>query len=165
MNLREDKHWSYGASSLVFDAEGQRPFIALAPVQTDKTAESLREVSKELHGVVGDHPITADELTKVQDDLTLSLPGRWETIGAVAGSIAEMVQFHLPLTYYDHYAAAVHALTVADLNKAAREVVHPDHLVWVVVGDRSKIEAGIRALHLGPVHLLDANGQPVAMGQ
>ncbi|HEX6966755.1 MAG TPA: pitrilysin family protein [Gemmatimonadaceae bacterium] len=161
MNLREDKHWSYGASSLVFDAKGQRPFIAIAPVQTDKTAESLRELSKELHGVVGDHPITADELTKVQDDLTLSLPGRWETNGAVGASIAEMVRFGLPLDYYDRYAAAVRALTVADLNKAARQVVHPDHLVWVVVGDRAKIESGVRALNLGEVKLLDADGKAV----
>ncbi|HET7565565.1 MAG TPA: pitrilysin family protein [Gemmatimonadaceae bacterium] len=159
MNLREDKHWSYGASSLVYDAKGQRPFIALAPVQTDKTAESLRELSKELHGVVSDHPITADELTKVQDDLTLSLPGRWETNGAVGASIGEMVRFGLPLDYYDRYASAVRALTVADLDKAAREVVHPDNLVWVVVGDRAKIEAGVRALNLGPVEVLDADGK------
>jgi zinc protease len=161
MNLREDKHWSYGSSSLLFDARGQRPFIAIAPVQTDKTAESLRELSKELHGIVGAHPVTAEELAKVQDDLTFSLPGRWETIDAVAGSIAEMVRFDLPLTYYDRYAAAVRALKLADLNAAAREVVHPDHLIWVVVGDRSKIEAGIRALHLGPVHLIDADGKAV----
>ena len=161
MNLREDKHWSYGASSLIFDAKGQRPFIVFAPVQTDKTAESLREVSKELHGIVSDHPVTADELSKVQNDLTLSLPGRWETNGAVGASIGEMVRFGLPLDYYDHYASAVRALTVSDLNKAAHEVVRPNNLVWVVVGDRAKIEPGIRALNLGAVRLLDADGHPV----
>ncbi len=51
MNLREAKHWSYGAFTLVWDARGQRPFIAYAPVQTDKTKESMIEVDRELRGI------------------------------------------------------------------------------------------------------------------
>src|SRR3546814_18745830 len=47
MNLREDKHWSYGARSMLADAEGQRPWLAYAPVQIDKTAESLAEIQRE----------------------------------------------------------------------------------------------------------------------
>ena len=54
MNLREDKHWAYGAQTLFWDARGQRPFIAFAPVQTDKTKESIQEIQKELRGILGD---------------------------------------------------------------------------------------------------------------
>ncbi len=161
MNLREDKHWSYGAFTLLFDTQGQRPFIAYAPVQTDKTKESLQEVANELQGVVAEHPVTAEELAKSKANLTLSLPGRWETINAVASSVGEIVQFGLPNDYFDHYADAVRALTLPQVNKAAHDLVQPSHLVWVIVGDRSKIEAGIRELKLGDVQLLDADGRPV----
>ncbi|HEX6058561.1 MAG TPA: pitrilysin family protein [Gemmatimonadaceae bacterium] len=162
MNLREDKGWSYGSFTLLFDTKGQRPFIAYAPVQTDKTKESLQEVVKELRGIVGDRPAMPEELAKAQANLTLSLPGQWETNGAVALSLSELVTFGMPLDYYDRYAQMVRALTVPEVNAAAKDVVHPNQLVWVVVGDRSKIEAGIRELNLGDVHLLDPDGRPLA---
>jgi zinc protease len=161
MNLREDKHWSYGAHTLPFAARGQGPFIAYAPVQTDKTKESMIEMDKELHGILGSRPITGDELVKAQKNQTLSLPGRWETIGAVSGSIGQIVSFGLPEDYFKTYPDKVRALTVEDLAKAAQKVVHPDQLVWVVVGDRAKIEAPIRELDWGEIHLLDADGNPV----
>src|SRR5690606_35820418 len=110
MNLREDKHWSYGSFTLLFDARGQRPFLVYAPVQTDKTAESVREVMSELGSIVGDRPITPEELAKSKANLTLSLPGQWETNGAVAGSLADIVRFELPHDYYSNYAGAVRAL-------------------------------------------------------
>jgi zinc protease len=161
MNLREGKHWSYGAFTLLFDARGQRPFIVYAPVQTDKTKESLTEVISELRGIVRDRPVTPEELAKAQANLTLSLPGQWETIGAVGGSVAEIVRFDLPHDYYATFASNVRALQVADVSGAARETVQPDKLVWVVVGDRAKIESGIRELNLGPLSFLDADGKPV----
>jgi zinc protease len=161
MNLREDKHWSYGAFSLLFDARGQRPFIVLAPVQTDKTKESLTEVANELRAIAHSRPVTPEELAKAQANLTLSLPGQWETIGAVGASIEEIVRFDLPHDYYSTFAPSVRALQVADLASAATETIQPDKLVWVVVGDRSKIEPGIRELNLGPLQLLDADGKPV----
>ncbi|MGH7719859.1 MAG: M16 family metallopeptidase [Gemmatimonadaceae bacterium] len=159
MNLREDKHWSYGAFTLLFDARGQRPFIVYAPVQTDRTKESVQEVMKELRGLVTDAPVTAEELAKSQANRTLSLPGRWETIGAVGSSVAEIVRFDLPPDYYDTYAAAVRALELADLNSVAKQVVQPGKVVWVVVGDRAKIEAGLRELGISDIRLIDADGR------
>jgi zinc protease len=44
---------------------------------------------------------------------------------------------------------------------AAERLIRPDKLVWVVVGDRSKIEKGIRELGLGEVHLIDSEGNPI----
>src|SRR5260370_20496749 len=61
MNLREDKHWSYGAVTVLFSARGQQPFLAYAPVQSDKTKESLDELNKEFHGIVGNRPPAAAE--------------------------------------------------------------------------------------------------------
>jgi zinc protease len=161
MNLREDKHWSYGASSFFWDARGQRPFIVFAPVQTDKTKESLAEIDKEVRGILGAKPPTAEELAKAQANQTLSLPGSRETIDAVGNSIEELVEFGLPDDYYDKYAGRVRALTVSDMETAAKRVVRPDNLVWVVVGDRAKIEAGVRELNLGELQFLDADGKPI----
>src|SRR5213594_3682878 len=162
MNLREAKHWSYGAFTLVWDARGQRPFIAYAPVQTDKTKESMIEVDRELRGILGPKPVEADELAKAQANLTLTLPGNWETMGAVQGSLEQMVTYGLDDHYFETYAQRVRALTLPDAATAAQATIRPDHLVWVVVGDRSKIEAGIRELNFGEIRFLDANGKPLA---
>jgi zinc protease len=160
-NLREDKHWSYGTSTFLWGARAQRPWITFAPVQTDKTKESLAELNKELRGIVGDRPLTQTELTTIQDSETLSLPGSRETQEEVGGTINDLVQYGLPDDYYETMAAKIRALKTADLAGAAKAIVHPDNLIWVVVGDRSKIEAGIKELGLGEIKFLDADGKPL----
>jgi zinc protease len=155
MNLREDKHWSYGAQTVLLDARGQRPFLVYAPVQTDKTKESVAEISKEFRGILADRPATPEELARVKTTETLRLPGSQETIGQVSASIEELVRYDLPDNYHETYASKVRELTLADIRKAAAEVVEPDHLVWVIVGDRAKIEAGVRDLGLGAVEVLN----------
>jgi zinc protease len=158
MNLREDKHWSYGAGSFIRDARGPRPFIAYAPVQTDKTRESIVELQKELREIVGARPVLPAELDRAKASLTLTLPGTWETIAAVAGTIDEIVAFGLDDRYFDTYADNVRAQTPASVTSAATRTVLPDHLVWVIVGDRARIESGLRSLDLGEIHLVDADG-------
>jgi zinc protease len=161
MNLREDKHWSYGAQSLIFDARGQRPFLVYAPVQTDKTKESMAEIMKELDGILGQIPMTEDELAKAKASETLTLPGRWETMNRVMNDIGEIVRFGLPDDYWDTYAAKMRAVQLKSAEAAAEEVVHPNKLVWVVVGDREKIEPGIRELNLGPIRILSPDGNVI----
>ena len=163
MNLREDKHWSYGAQSLIYDTAAQRPFLVVAAVQTDKTGDSMAEVHKELIGIRngGNMPATADELVRAKDQKTLTLPGRWETNSAVMGDIVEMVRFSLPETYWDTYSQKVRALSLQDVAAQANRSLHPDRMVWVIVGDREKIEAGIKQLKLGTIHYIDADGNPV----
>jgi zinc protease len=161
MNLREDKHWSYGAFSFIRDARGPRPFIAYAPVQTDKTKEAIVELQKELHGILGERPVQPDEISRAQASLTLTLPGSWETMAAVAGSIGEIVAFGLDDRYFDTYADRVRAQTSATVTAAAARAIQPDRLVWVVVGDRAKIEPAIRELKLGEIQVVDADGNAV----
>jgi zinc protease len=158
MNLREDKHWSYGARSLLLDAEGQRPFLVYAPVQTDQTSASMAEIRREVSEIRGERPPTPDEVARAKDTKTLTLAGQWETANAVADSLAEMVRFGLPDDYWDHYPGQVRALSDAQISAAAEDVIQPDSMVWVVVGDRAKIEAGIRELGYGDIILMDADG-------
>lgn len=161
MNLREDKHWSYGASSSIGGGRGPWRFTAYAPVQTDKTAESAAEIRKELTGVVGSRPLTAEELAMAQNNMTLSLPGAWETNAAVADYLVDMAYRGRADDYYDGYADKVRAVTIADTGAAARKVVRAESLVWVIVGDRKKIEPGVAALNLGEIRHVDADGNPV----
>ncbi|MEK7677317.1 MAG: pitrilysin family protein [Verrucomicrobiota bacterium] len=161
MNLREDKHWSYGAHTILVGARGQRPFLAYAPVQTDKTKESMIEIAKELRGILGEKPVTADELSKVQKQQTLELAGLWETMDSVSGSIGEIIRYALPDDYYRTYPAKVRSLTLPLVSAAAQKVIRPDNLVWIVVGDRSKMEAAVRELGFGEIRLIDPDGNPI----
>jgi zinc protease len=161
MNLREDKHWSYGAGTALLETRAQRPFMSFAPVQSDKTSESMAEIRKELLEITRDRPATAEELAMAQDNQTLSLPGSRETSGQIAHSIVQLLQFGLPDDYWDTYVGKVRKLTLQDMKTAAEKLVHPDKLVWVVVGDRSKIESGIKELNFGEVKLIDADGNPI----
>ena len=160
MNLREDKHWSYGARSFAFDARGQRMWFTFAPVQTDKTKDSLSEVLAELKAVTRGRPITADEVREAQDRQTRRLAGRWETGRAVMAAIQEMIVFDLPLDYYAKFIERVRAVTPADVSSTVSKLVTPGQLIWVVVGDRAKIEAALDQLDLADIQVLDGDGRP-----
>jgi len=161
MNLREDKHWSYGVRSVLAGARGQRPYISISAVQTDKTKESMVELVKEYKGIVGDKPITQEELKDEQSNDTLGLPGTFETVQQLSGAYSNILQYGLPEDYYNTFTQKAMSLTPDTANETAKKYILPDHLVWVVVGDMNKVEAGIRELNLGEVHKIDADGNPI----
>jgi zinc protease len=161
MNLREDKHWSYGVFAVLPPARAQRPYISISQVQTDKTKESIVELVKEYNGIVGDKPITATELTDEQTNSTLGLPGTFETVQQLSGAYGTILQYGLPEDYFNTFTQKALALTPDSAEAIAKKYIQPSHLVWVVVGDMSKVEGGIRDLNLGEVHKIDADGNPV----
>jgi zinc protease len=161
MNLREDKHWSYGAVSRFVPAKGQQPFLATAPVQTDKTRESLVEMNRELHNFGTARPVTEAELAAAIGNRTLRLAGSRESLRSVANTVQQIVEFGYPDDYFDTYVAKVRNVRIADVQDAAKSVMHPDNLIWIIVGDRAKIEAGIRELNIGELRLIDADGNPI----
>ena len=162
MNLREDKHWAYGAYSFASGALGQRPWIAFAPVQIDKTAESLREMDREVREFTsGKTPPTQAEVAKIQATEIRSLPGAYETGRSVMGTIGGMVRYDRPDDYVFKRKAEIEALSVDQVKQAAT-TINADELVWVVVGDLKQTEAPVRALGLGEVHIIDADGRTVA---
>lgn len=161
MNLREDKHWSYGAGSGLIDAKGQRVFQASALVQTDKTADSMREMLKELTDLTGTRQPTEKEIRFAKDTLVRSLPGDNETSSQVAGSYADILTYGLPDTYLNDFVGEVEALTPPQIEAAGTELVHPEALTWIVVGDLATIETNVRALGLGEVKVLDTDGHIV----
>jgi zinc protease len=160
-NLREDKHWAYGSYSNATNTLGQRPWFASAAVQTDKTAESIKELRAEITAFAsGQKPATAAEIAKIRASNTLSLPGGYETASAVQGQISSNLRYGRPDDYIVQYKARNDAMTVAEVQAAAKTLV-PGSLMYVVVGDLSKVEAPVRALNLGEVSVLDSDGKPV----
>ena len=163
MNLREDKHWAYGAYSFMQNALGERPWLAFAAVQIDKTAESLQEMSREIVDYAsGKTPATPAEVAKIQATEIRGLPGSFETAAAVMGSIAGNVRYDRPDDYVTRRATEIKALTPVQVAEAAKAIA-PNALTWVVVGDLSKIEQPVRALNLGEVTVIDVDGKPVVV--
>jgi predicted Zn-dependent peptidase len=161
MNLREEKHWSYGARASLPDALGGRPWLLSAPVQTDKTVESMREIQREIAEFVAARPATDEEVAKIRNRDVRALSGRYETNAAVAGAIAEMSTFGLPDDYVRTLKSRLEAQTTDGVRAAARTSLDTARLTWIVIGDLAKIEAPIRAMNLGEVQVLDADGRSV----
>lgn len=161
MNLREDKHWAYGAGGLVLGAKEERPFIVYAPVQTDKSAESVTELRKEINDFVNKRPPTKEELDKVKTNQILKLPGQWETNAAVNSSMVNLVKYNLPDDYYQKYDGDVRNLALKDVLEVSKKVVRPDAVNWFMVGDRAKIVDKLDELGFDAIIEIDADGNPL----
>ncbi len=161
MNLREDKHWSYGAGGFVLGSKEERPFILYAPVQTDKTAESVTELRKEITDFISSRPPTQEELDRVKSNQILKLPGQWETNSSLNSSVRSMLRYGLPDDYYETYDQSVRNLSLEDIKGVGNAVVKPEEVNWFMVGDRAKIISKLDALGFDEIIEIDADGNPV----
>ena len=148
-NLREKNGYAYGASSGFDMRLSAGPFLAAAGVQTDKTADALKEFFNELNGILT--PVPPDELAKARNYVALGFPGEFETTSDMARKLEELVIYNLPDTTFSNFVPSVTAVTAADLQRAAARFVQPERMAVVVVGDLKLIEGPIRALNLGPI--------------
>ena len=162
LNLREDKGYSYGASSSFAFRLGPGPFTAGTAVQTSVTKEALAEIVKEVTEIVGPRPVTKAELEFAKDRLIRGFPTEFETTHAVANTLSELVLHDLPDDEFTTFTTRVNAVTLDEVNRVARKYLHPDRLTIVVVGDRAKIEGPLKTLpFVSAIHLLDVEGNPV----
>ena len=154
-NLREQHGYTYGASSSFDMRLDAGPFTASAGVQTDKTAESLKEFFKELDGMR--QPIPADELTRAKNLEALSFPSGFETTTGMAGRLGDLVIYRLPETFLNEYVPKIQAVTAADVKRVADQYLQTNRFAVVVVGDLSKIEKPIRDANIGPVQIVSTD--------
>jgi zinc protease len=152
MNLRERHGFTYGASSGFALRRRPGPFVVEVAVATDVTVRAIEEALREIGGLRADGPTEA-ELDNARDYLRGVLPLRLQTTAALAGRAAELVVFDLPTDYFQDYRARIAAVTGEDVHRVAREIIRPDRMAVVVVGDASQVEAPLRALDLGPVEI------------
>jgi predicted Zn-dependent peptidase len=146
-NLREEHGYAYGAGSGFDMRLSAGTFVARAAVQTDKTADALREFFKELDAI-GARPVSNEELMRAKNYIALSFPGQFETSRDLSQQIEDLIVYKLPDDYYQRYVQEIQKVTAADVLKTATTYIQPSKFAVVVVGDRKVIEAGIRALNL-----------------
>ena len=151
-NLREEHGYTYGASSRFEMRLSPGAFAAGAGVQSDKTAESIREFFNELNGI--SKPIGEEELGKAENYMALSFPGQFETSSDLAANLEELIAYNLPENYFAQFVPRIRAVTANELQRVAARYIQPSRFVVVVVGDRKVIEPGVRALNLGPVRAM-----------
>jgi len=156
-NLRQEKGYSYGYQSHVQWFRSSSLMLAGGSVQTEVTKESVFETLKEYNEVRGSRPISEEELENAKASVLRSFPANFERPGAIMGQVLQMVQFGLPDDYLQTVRANVEAVTLDDVHRITQELVRPDQLKILVVGDRQQIETGLRELDL-PTVVLDANG-------
>ncbi len=159
MNLREDKSWSYGiGSGISKNTSGDQYLVVAGGVQTDKTMESMAEIMREYEEYVTSRPATDAELNRVKLNRTRSLPGKFSSKRGFLSSMIASNTFGLPFDYAENTAARVDAVSLEGVNERAREIVRPDELTWVIVGDLSEIEEKVRSLNYGDVEVWDGFG-------
>jgi len=161
MNLREEKGWSYGVGSFLMGALGQQPWIISAPVQSDRTGEALAELKREAVEFTGSRAATVEEITKVVESNTRSLPGQFETAWSVLSQMHSDALYGRPADYITGLKARYEALRPEDIAAAAKDLIRTDDLLWVIIGDRARIEAQVRGAGLGPVEIWDEDGRVI----
>jgi zinc protease len=160
MNLREVHGYTYGANSFYQSYRVGGPFVAGGLVKTDVTGPAATQLMYEIKRFPTAPPTEA-ELNEAKVARVQSLPGQFETTGAIAGSMTSIFLYDRPLDYYAKLPAKYAAVTAADVERVAKEDVHPDQLIIVAAGDRAKIEPGLKEANLGPIEVRDINGKLV----
>ena len=153
-DLRETKGWAYYAGTQVSVPRETMPFFIFAPVQTDKTGESIGAVLGDLSAFLGAKGITPPELAQTINSQVLSLPGNFESSRDVLGALAQIVSLRRPDDYYVRLPERYRAMTAAELDQAARAAIDPKQLLWVVVGDAAKVRPQLATLGM-PVEVME----------
>ena len=162
LNLREDKGYTYGASTRFAYARQGGFWVGGTAVQTSVTTQTLLELHKEIAAIGEARPITPAELSAAQQNLVRGFAQRFETVGRVADQMSELFAYDLPLETLAGYPAAIDSVPLEQVRAAARRYLDETRLLVVVVGDLKQLEDPVRQLDLGPVEIVDPGGKPVS---
>jgi predicted Zn-dependent peptidase len=157
-NIREEKGYSYGVSSNFAFGKGPGAFRTGGDIVTEKSDAALTEFMKELRGILGARPITDDELTVSKEALIQRLPGTFASVSSINSALTTLWTQNLPDDYYQQYAKSIAAVSKDDVLRVAKKYIDLDHLAIVIVGDRSTIEAPLKATGIAPIALYDIEG-------
>ncbi|NNC58378.1 MAG: insulinase family protein [Erythrobacter sp.] len=148
MNLRETKGWSYGVRGGVAQREESVAYLVSAPVQADRTGDSLAEVIREISEFTSSNGVSEEELVRIVNNEVFELPGQFETAGAVLNAMQNNVLYGRPMDYYEGLAETYRGQTRESLDAAARGAIDIDRFTWVVVGDASKVRPQLEKIGL-----------------
>jgi zinc protease len=155
MDLRETKGWSYGVRGSVNRLQHRMPYLLRAPVQTDRTADSIAALKKHVQEFAGGKGVTPAELARTINGRIRELPGSFETSASVLGQMQQDVLYQRPANYAETLAERYRSFDAAALDGAVRGAIDPNGFTWVVVGDKDRVLPQLRALKL-PVSVIEA---------
>jgi zinc protease len=147
-DLRETKGWSYGVRGNVTALEHRVPYIVNAPVQANRTGESVAALIGQYDRFLDVDGVTPQELERTINGNTRQLAGGYETSAQILGALRSNALYGRPDDYQASIASRTRALTAAQMDEAARQVIHPDQFVWIVVGDAAVVRPQLEALGL-----------------
>ncbi len=148
LDLREDKGWSYGVRSGVSSPLGPRTFTLSAPVQADRTGDSIRLLLENIRAFPATKPVNPTEHNRVTDGNIRGLPNRFQTNGQVLAALIGNERLGRPDNYYVTLPSRYRGIDATALDMAARTYLQAQGLVFVVVGDRKVVEPQLKGLGL-----------------
>jgi predicted Zn-dependent peptidase len=148
MELREVRGWSYGVSGSLNRFRGPVSYTIYAPVQADRTGDSIVAMREQIEAFLTTDGIRPEEVLRAVTGSIRSLPGRFETSGGVAGGLANNELYDRHDDYYDGIAQMYRALDADQLDAAARSAIDPDAFIWIIVGDAEQVRPQLDALGL-----------------
>jgi zinc protease len=146
--IRERRGWSYGLNGQVQLREHQVPYVINAPVQADRTGDSIRVLMEQINGFNSANGVSVTEHTRTINGNIRQLPGAYETAGSILGALRSNELYDRSDTYWEDVAPRYRAMTAAQMDAAARAVIDPRRFVWVVVGDASVVRPQLQNLGL-----------------
>ena len=155
-DLRETKGWSYGVRGNISTYQGRSPYIINAPVQADRTGESVEALLAQYNRFLTQDGVTAEERERTVLGDTRSLAGSYETAAAVLNAMRTNDMYDRPDDYQEGLAARINAATAQQMDAAVKAAVDPSKFVWVIVGDAEKVAPQLERLGL-PVEVRKAD--------
>ena len=159
-NIREEKGYSYGVNSNFGYGKGPGPFRTGGDIVTEKSDAALVEFMKELKGILGERPLTDEELSVAKEALVQRLPATFASVSSINTALTTLWTQNLPDDYYQQYARRIAAITRDDVVRVAKQYVPVDKLAIVIVGDRAAIEGPLKATNIAPIVHYDIEGNP-----
>jgi predicted Zn-dependent peptidase len=146
--IRERRGWSYGLSGQVQLRERQTPYVINAPVQSDRTGDSIRVLIEQINAFNSTEGVTEAEHVRTINGNIRQLPGAFETAASILNALRSNELYDRPDTYWEDVAARYRAMTATQMDAAARAAIDPSRFVWVVVGDASVVRPQLEGLGL-----------------
>jgi zinc protease len=131
--LREEKGYTYGASSYFQELKVKAPFVASTQVRSDATFESVKifrdEMEKYRNGV------SENDLQFIKNCMILSNALRFETNGSLVGMLSTMSKYGLPDDYIKKDEDIIKGMTLEEHKVITDKYITPDKMYYVIVGD------------------------------
>jgi predicted Zn-dependent peptidase len=148
MDLRETKGWSYGVGSRIGAQEERITYTITAPVQADRTGDSIKALRTQISDFLTTRGVTAEELERTMNGNIRELPGSFETAGDVLGGITSIINLKRPDNYYATLAEKYRTVTAASIDATGRAAIDPAKLIFVVVGDAKVVRPQLDGIGL-----------------